>query len=166
MLASLAPALGAGAVAKLGGVNLTAPASAQDAHQHATSTKPAAHDHGKTPDHPGFKAGASVDHTANGFHPSALLRDFDHGKTRRLPGGKVLREWELVANDKEIEVAPGVKFEAWTYNGRVPAPTLRAREGRAAAHPFRQRLRTSAHDPLPRDPPRRHGRAARVSGSG
>jgi FtsP/CotA-like multicopper oxidase with cupredoxin domain len=26
-------------------------------------------------------------------------------------------------------VAPGVKYAAWTYNGRVPGPTLRAREG-------------------------------------
>jgi FtsP/CotA-like multicopper oxidase with cupredoxin domain len=41
----------------------------------------------------------------------------------------VLREWTLVAGDKEIEVAPGVKYPAWTYNGRVPGPTLRAREG-------------------------------------
>ena len=31
--------------------------------------------------------------------------------------------------DKEIEVAPGVNYEAWTYNGRVPGPTLRCREG-------------------------------------
>jgi FtsP/CotA-like multicopper oxidase with cupredoxin domain len=29
----------------------------------------------------------------------------------------------------EIEVAPGVKYAAWTYNKRVPGPTLRAREG-------------------------------------
>src|SRR3712207_4479655 len=34
-----------------------------------------------------------------------------------------------IAQDKEIEVAPGVKFAAWTYNGRVPGPTLRATEG-------------------------------------
>ncbi len=40
-----------------------------------------------------------------------------------------MREWELVAVDKEIEVMPGVKFAAWTYNGRIPGPTLRAREG-------------------------------------
>jgi manganese oxidase len=26
-------------------------------------------------------------------------------------------------------VAPGVKYAAWAYNGRVPGPTLRAREG-------------------------------------
>jgi FtsP/CotA-like multicopper oxidase with cupredoxin domain len=41
----------------------------------------------------------------------------------------VLREWELVALDKEIEVAPGVKFATWTYNGRIPGPTLRCNEG-------------------------------------
>ena len=40
-----------------------------------------------------------------------------------------VREWELVAEEKEIEVAPGVKYPAWAYNGRVPGPTLRAREG-------------------------------------
>jgi FtsP/CotA-like multicopper oxidase with cupredoxin domain len=70
-----------------------------------------------------------VDHAANGFNPTEILRDFDHGRTRRLASGRVVREWELVAGDKEIEVAPGVKFPAWTYNGRVPGPTLRAREG-------------------------------------
>jgi FtsP/CotA-like multicopper oxidase with cupredoxin domain len=73
--------------------------------------------------------GRTVDHRANGFNPTDVLRDFDGGKTRRLASGRVLREWELVAIDKEIEVAPGVKFAAWTYNGRVPGPTLRAREG-------------------------------------
>lgn len=79
--------------------------------------------------HATFAPGRSVNHRANGFHPTELLRDFDYGKTRRLASGRVLREWEIVAVDKEIEVAPGVKYEAWTYNGRVPGPTLRAREG-------------------------------------
>ena len=74
-------------------------------------------------------AGGTVDHRANGFNPTEMLRDFDHGKTRRLASGRVLREWEIVAVDKEIEVAPGVKYQAWTYNGRVPGPTLRCREG-------------------------------------
>ena len=41
----------------------------------------------------------------------------------------MVREWTLVAQDKEIEVAPGIRFPAWTYNGRIPGPTLRAREG-------------------------------------
>ena len=40
-----------------------------------------------------------------------------------------VREWEIVAEDREIEVAPGCSYAAWTYNGRVPGPTLRAREG-------------------------------------
>ena len=79
--------------------------------------------------HATFAPGRSVDHRRNGFHPTELLRDFDYGKTRRLASGRVVREWEIVAHDKEIEVAPGVKYEAWTYNGRVPGPTLRAREG-------------------------------------
>jgi FtsP/CotA-like multicopper oxidase with cupredoxin domain len=74
-------------------------------------------------------AGGKVDHRANGFNPTEMLRDFEHGKTRRLASGRVLREFELVATDKEIEVAPGVKYAAWTYNGRVPGPTLRCREG-------------------------------------
>jgi FtsP/CotA-like multicopper oxidase with cupredoxin domain len=130
MLASLAPALGAGAVAKLGGVGLVTPASAQEAHDHTVpGPRPAAHDHSNVPYHPGFQAGATVDHRANGFHPTELLRDFDYGRTTRLPSGRVLREWELVARDREIEVAPGVKFPAWAYNGRVPGPALRAREG-------------------------------------
>jgi FtsP/CotA-like multicopper oxidase with cupredoxin domain len=57
------------------------------------------------------------------------LRDFDWGTTRRLAGRRTLREWKLVACDREIEIIPGVKYAAWTYNGRVPGPTLRAREG-------------------------------------
>jgi FtsP/CotA-like multicopper oxidase with cupredoxin domain len=78
---------------------------------------------------PTFRPGATVDHRANGFNPTDMLRDFDWGRTRRLGSGRVLREWTLVAGDKEIEVAPGVHYPAWTYNGRVPGPTLRAREG-------------------------------------
>jgi FtsP/CotA-like multicopper oxidase with cupredoxin domain len=65
-----------------------------------------------------------VDAARNGFDPQAILRDFDEGVMR-----DGVREWELVADEKEIEVAPGVKYAAWAYNGRVPGPTLRAREG-------------------------------------
>jgi FtsP/CotA-like multicopper oxidase with cupredoxin domain len=78
---------------------------------------------------PTFQRGRTVDHASNGFNPSELLRDFDAGRTRRLASGRVLREWEVVAEDKEIEVAPGVFYPAWTFNGRVPGPTLRCREG-------------------------------------
>jgi FtsP/CotA-like multicopper oxidase with cupredoxin domain len=79
--------------------------------------------------HAGMGARGAVDPKMNGFDPSELVRDFDWGKTRRLAGGRVLREWELVAYDTEIEVVAGVKVAAWAYNGRVPGPTLRCREG-------------------------------------
>ena len=70
-----------------------------------------------------------VDPAANGFDPHAIVRDFDEGRTIRTAAGRTIREWELVSEDREIEVAPGVKFASWAYNGRVPGPTLRAREG-------------------------------------
>ncbi len=76
-----------------------------------------------------FRAGSTVDHAANGFNPTELLRDFDRGKTTRLASGRVLREWEIVALDREIEIAPGIRYPAWTFNGRVPGPSLRAQEG-------------------------------------
>jgi len=37
-----------------------------------------------------------------------------------------VREYTLTALDKRIEVAQGVFFEAWTYNGTVPGPVIRA----------------------------------------
>jgi len=76
-----------------------------------------------------FRRGGTVNHAANGFHPSEVLRDFDYGTTSRLPDGRVLREWEIFASDQDIEVAPGVRFPAWTFNSRVPGPTLRCTEG-------------------------------------
>jgi FtsP/CotA-like multicopper oxidase with cupredoxin domain len=78
--------------------------------------------------HAGFR-GREVDHRANGFDPQMLLRDFDEGKVSRLPDGRTLREWTIAAAEQQIEVAPGVTFAAWSYNGRIPGPTLRAREG-------------------------------------
>jgi FtsP/CotA-like multicopper oxidase with cupredoxin domain len=105
-------------------------ASASTMHDHGSAGDPAAmggmagmHSHND------FADSRDVDHRANGFDPSAMVRDFDWGTTRRLASGRVLREWEIVATDREIEVAPGVKYAAWTYNGRVPGPTLRCREG-------------------------------------
>lgn len=39
------------------------------------------------------------------------------------------REYTLIAQNAEIEVAKGVKAKVWTYNGTVPGPTLRFNEG-------------------------------------
>lgn len=70
-----------------------------------------------------------VDIAANGFDPMDVLTAFDYGKVSRLPDGRTMREFNLQAEDKMIEVVPGIQYEAWTYNGRIPGPTLRATEG-------------------------------------
>lgn len=118
--------MAAPAVAGLGALARGESALAEPA---PSSGAPATHGGHSDFPHAAFAAGRRVDHKRNGFHPTELLRDFDYGRTHRLASGRVVREWEIVAQDREIEVAPGVRFEAWTYNGRVPGPTLRAREG-------------------------------------
>jgi FtsP/CotA-like multicopper oxidase with cupredoxin domain len=70
-----------------------------------------------------------VDHDRNGFDPLQMLVDWDYGTVSTLPGGQTLREYQFVAYDREIEIAPGIFFPAWTYNGRVPGPTIRCTEG-------------------------------------
>src|SRR5687767_5982882 len=37
-------------------------------------------------------------------------------------------EYTMVASDKDVEIAPGIHFPAWTYNGTVPGPVIRATE--------------------------------------
>lgn len=64
------------------------------------------------------------------FDPYAFLTSFDWGtEVEDLGNGRKVREYTIVASDRVIEVAPGVFFNAWTFNGQVPGPTLRAREG-------------------------------------
>jgi len=70
-----------------------------------------------------------VDSAHNGFDPTSLLTDWDTGVVSSLPDGRTLRTFEIIGEDKEIEIAPGIFFPAWTYNGRVPGPSLRATEG-------------------------------------
>jgi FtsP/CotA-like multicopper oxidase with cupredoxin domain len=66
---------------------------------------------------------------AGTFDPAAFLTHFDWGRESMLPSGQMLREYDLVAEDREIEVAPGVLYPAWTYTGQVPGPTIRCTEG-------------------------------------
>ncbi len=74
------------------------------------------------------------------FDPSAFLRTWNFSNLtdterarfyRETPrsNGTLLREYEMFAVDRDVEIAPGVFFPAWTYNGQVPGPTLRANEG-------------------------------------
>ena len=95
--------------------------------------------------HDGFRhaAGAmgvvgAVD--TDSFDPNTFLRAWNFSdlpeeersrfyKETLLSDGTKLREYEIFAVDREVEIAPGVFFPAWTYNGQVPGPTLRATEG-------------------------------------
>jgi FtsP/CotA-like multicopper oxidase with cupredoxin domain len=134
LLTVLGPAVGVGAAAKIAGVPITSAATdttTHDGHTPASAEqtaagRAAAHD---SSGHAGFTPGRTVNHRANGFTPEELLRDFDEGKTRRLASGRTVREWTLIAEEKDIEVAPGVTYAAWVYNGRAPGPTIRGREG-------------------------------------
>ena len=92
------------------------------------------------PDHLGSAMGPVGRVSTEAFDPTQFLRawnfsdlpDSERGRFyRETPksDGTTLREYELFAVDREIEIAPGVFFPAWTYNGQVPGPTIRATAG-------------------------------------
>lgn len=68
-------------------------------------------------------------HGTISMDPMKYLTTFDSGQATQLPDGRTQREYFLWAEDKEIEVAEGIKFPAWVYNGFLPGPTLRAKVG-------------------------------------
>jgi FtsP/CotA-like multicopper oxidase with cupredoxin domain len=115
-------AAGGATLAALSGERHAA-AQAQHGHSAPAATSGHANAHGN------MITVGDVDLVKNGFDPAALLNDWDTGTVSRLPDGRTLRSYEVVGEDKEIEIVPGVMFPAWTYNGRVPGPTLRATEG-------------------------------------
>ncbi|MBK6431179.1 multicopper oxidase domain-containing protein [Candidatus Amarolinea dominans] len=114
----------------------------------------AAQEHTPVADHTGVAAvpAAGMAHGENSglvgevnlanFDPTEFLYDFDWGQESVAPDGRTVREWQIAAVDKEIEVAPGVFFPAWTYNGQVPGPTFRCRQGDLLRFRFRN---ASAH---------------------
>ena len=97
----------------------------------AGSSRSDAHNghNGPMPVHGHLGTVGTVDAARNGFDPHQILTDFDGGEVSTDVTGRTVREYRFIAASKEIEVAPGVFFEAWTYNGRVPGPTIRATQG-------------------------------------
>jgi manganese oxidase len=93
----------------------------QEAHHHGGHAPDAGH-----ASHGGNGVVGDVD--LSRFDPTRFLRDFYWGEERK-EGGRTVREYELTAEETEIEVAPGIVYPAWAYNGQVPGPTLRATEG-------------------------------------
>ena len=58
------------------------------------------------------------------------LRSFNYGRVFKLADNSTIREFTLVADDRQtMEIAPGFFYNVWTFNGTVPGPTLRATEG-------------------------------------
>ena len=81
-----------------------------------------------------------VDKDAIGIDPTSFLTTWNFNnlpdkerkkyyKETKRRDGSLLREYWFYAENKEIEVAPGIFFPAWTYNGQVPGPSIRATEG-------------------------------------
>jgi cytochrome c553 len=55
---------------------------------------------------------------------------------RRYPGAETHR-FEITAEEREVEVAPGLRAKVWGFNGQVPGPLIRVREGDEVIVDFR-----------------------------
>ena len=76
-----------------------------------------------------YLAGTVGEVLSDALDPDHYLISWEEGRLIVGADGTPTRLFEIHAINKEIEIAPGVMFPAWTYNGQVPGPTLRAREG-------------------------------------
>jgi FtsP/CotA-like multicopper oxidase with cupredoxin domain len=119
LIAGAAPLVAAGPLAKL------AFADGRNGHDHSDHEHLASH---RGHDHPrsGHAAmiGENVPAVGGATDLDALL--YPPTPLPHKPGR--VREYEIVAMDRELEIAPGVFFPAWTYNGTVPGPVIRATE--------------------------------------
>jgi len=52
-----------------------------------------------------------------------------YGPMQKEEAAKPNRQITLVTEDAEIDIAPGKRVKAWTFNGTVPGPTIRLAEG-------------------------------------
>lgn len=77
--------------------------------------------------------------TAPAAEPTAVPSVFDAALRSRAPGRVV--KVHLVAEDREVWIADGVRMRAWTFNGSVPGPILRARVGDTVEVTFENRGR-------------------------
>lgn len=64
----------------------------------------------------------------NKISPMAMLRNFDYGTVKK-DNGRTIREFRIVAGNSTVQLNSAISFVTWNFNGRVPGPTLRAREG-------------------------------------
>ena len=57
------------------------------------------------------------------------LTTFDYGRVSTSADGRTIREYVIHAYETEVEIAKGIKFPGWTFNGIIPGPSLRCTEG-------------------------------------
>jgi len=124
---------GAGALIGAAGLNLGWQAGARAAanrHQ-----PPASQGHGG--------AAPAMTHRSDlPFDPQDSLRDFQPGRVIE-ENGQRLRLFEVEARSIILPLAADLKFRAWSLDGRVPGPTLRARQGERIRVVFRNADSTS-----------------------
>jgi FtsP/CotA-like multicopper oxidase with cupredoxin domain len=121
LLAVAAPLAAAPIVGKLG---LEAASAASGDHVHDPARHLSHHQGGQRAGHASM-VGDVVPAVGGPHDLDALLVP---PKALPYERGRV-REYTLVARDVELEVAPGVFFQAWAYNDTVPGPVVRATEG-------------------------------------
>ncbi|MEH2375421.1 multicopper oxidase domain-containing protein [Nostoc sp.] len=61
-------------------------------------------------------------------NPMKMLRNFDYG-TVKQENGRTIREFQLTAGTSIIKLNSAVSYNIWDLNGRIPGPTLRAKQG-------------------------------------
>ncbi|PMB13415.1 copper oxidase, partial [Fischerella thermalis CCMEE 5282] len=61
-------------------------------------------------------------------NPVQVLRNFDYG-TLKQENGRTIREFRLTAGTSAIKLNSAVSYNIWDLNGRIPGPTLRAKQG-------------------------------------
>ncbi len=50
--------------------------------------------------------------------PDKYLRSFNYGRISKLADGSTVREFTLVADDRQtMEISPGVFYNVWAFNG-------------------------------------------------
>nr|WP_254216724.1 multicopper oxidase domain-containing protein [Synechococcus sp. CCY 9618] len=80
---------------------------------------------------------AEIDGVPLPFDPTAGLRAFNHGRLIQ-EGGRAVRVFEVRARSLTLPLRRATRFKAWTLDGTVPGPSLRARVG--------ERLRVIFHN--------------------
>jgi manganese oxidase len=117
-------ALIAGAAPLVAAAPLTKIALASDEHDHEHLAGHLGHDHPPAAGHAAM-IGENVPAVGGARDLDALLLT---ERPAPLADGQA-REYTLRALDRDLEIAPGIHFPAWTYNGTVPGPVIRAIEG-------------------------------------